>query len=388
MIKLLLRIFVKDYKNTSSPQVRAKYGVLSGAVGIVLNLFLFAGKLAAGVLTASISIVADAFNNLSDAGSSIVTLIGFKLSNTPADKEHPFGHGRVEYITGLVVSFAIILVGIELLKSSFGKIFNPEAMTFDILSFIIIIAAILVKVWMFFYNSFLARQISSPAIKATAMDSLTDTIATFAVAAGMLINLIWGLNLDAYIGLLVAGFIIFTGIKTAKESLSPLLGNPPNCEFVEQIKKTVMSHEYVTGIHDLIIHDYGPSRTIISLHAEIPADIDIIKAHDTIDLIEMELRHEYNCDVTIHMDPLAVDDDKTNAVHQSICDIVKSIDENLTIHDFRMVEGSTHTNLIFDVTVPHRFKMADAELAAQIRQKLSEISSNYYAVMRIERGYL
>lgn len=388
MIKLLLRVFVKDYKQTGDPKVRSRYGILSGGVGIFLNLLLFAGKITAGLLTSSISVIADAFNNLSDAGSSIITLVGFRLSNAPSDKEHPFGHGRLEYICGLAVSLAIILVGVELIKTSFDKIFNPGDITFDFLSFGIIIASILIKLWMFSYNTYLSKQISSTAIKATAMDSLTDTIATFAVAAGMLINLFFRLNLDAYIGLAVAGFIIFTGIKTAKESLSPLLGTPPDDELVSQIRETVMSHKGITGIHDLIVHDYGPARTIISLHAEVPANIDILAAHDTIDLIEMELRNKFNCDATIHMDPLAVDDEKTNEMCDKVKDIVKKIDENITIHDFRMVEGATHINLIFDVTVPHRFKISDGVVASRIRDGIKEINGNYYAVIHVEHGYL
>ena len=388
MIRLLVRLFIKDSNRTEDPAVRGAFGVLAGGVGIFLNLCLFGAKFAAGMLTASIAIMADAFNNLSDAGSSVVTLVGLKMAGMPADSEHPFGHGRIEYLTGLAISMAILLVGFELLRSSFGKILRPEEVLFRPLSFAILGVSILVKVWMCYFNRTLGNMINSTAMKATSADSLTDAVATAAVALGVLFTRFTGINIDGWTGMLVAAFILYSGFTTARDSLSPLLGQAPDTALVREIEDTVRSHPEVIGVHDLIIHDYGPGRRIVSLHAEVPCNMDILAMHDAIDLIELELRHKFNCDVTIHMDPVATDDKITAVVRGQVEEMVKRIDPALSIHDFRMVQGMTHTNLIFDVSVPHRFHLSDKQVADRVRDGVQLISEKYYAVIRVEQSFV
>ncbi|MGN0556602.1 MAG: cation diffusion facilitator family transporter [Acutalibacteraceae bacterium] len=387
MFDILLRAFVRDYQNTSSAAVRKSYGTFSGVVGIILNLLLFLLKLAGGVISGAVSVIADAFNNLSDAGSSIITLIGFKLAGKKQDREHPFGHGRVEYIAGLIVSFIIILVGLELLKSSAEKIFHPEEIVFSPITLIILIASIAVKLWMGLFNRSLGRRIGSAALKAVAADSISDVCATAAVLAGLCIAHFTGLALDGYIGIIVALFIIFSGYNAAKETLSPLLGAAPDPELVNNIKHTVCAHDEIIGIHDLIIHDYGPGRFMISLHAEVPDDIGITAAHDVIDLIEMELQSKFNCGCTIHMDPVASDDEFANQLRGQLKDVIKSVDERLTFHDFRYVTGPTHTNLIFDVAAPFDLKLTDSEICEEIKLRLHDINESFFAVIRVDRDY-
>lgn len=388
MIDWLIRRFVPNFQHTQDPVVRARYGTLSGAVGIVLNLLLFAFKCFAGMLSGSIAVIADAFNNLSDAGSSVVTLVGFRMAEAPADDEHPFGHGRIEYISGLVVSLAIMLVGVELLKSSFDKILHPVTTTLSPLPFTILLVSILVKLWMNRLNRTLADRIDSAAMRATAQDSLNDAIATAAVAVGILIAHFTGLKLDGYIGLLVALFILYAGVNTAKDSLSPLLGQTPDPAFVHQIEETVLSHPEVIGIHDLIVHDYGPGQRMISLHAEVRADEDILVIHDAIDHIELELRARFQCEATIHMDPVDVRDEATAQMHARVDEIIRGIDPVLSIHDFRMVVSPSHTNLIFDVQVPHRFHMSSAQLSREIHERIHAMEGGvYFAVIRLESGY-
>ncbi len=387
MITFLLRHFIKEYEQTQNPAVRERYGVLAGAVGILLNLCLFAAKFIAGLLTASIAVTADAFNNLSDAGSSVVTLVGFKMAGRPADREHPFGHGRIEYVAGLAVSMAILLVGVELLKGSFTKILHPQRVAFSLVSFGILVLSVLVKCWMCYFNRNLGKRIDSTAMKATAMDSLTDAVATSAVALGALAEHFTNWQADGWIGLLVALFILYSGWNTAKDSLSPLLGQTPDASFVQEIACIVLAHEEIIGLHDLIVHDYGPGRCIISLHAEIPCDRDILIMHDAIDLIEMELREKFHCDVTIHMDPIAVNDEETMAIYHQVKAQMKEIDAEISIHDFRMVKGPTHTNLIFEATIPFKFRLTDAQVAQQIRQKVRALGKNYFAVVTVEKSY-
>lgn len=388
MVNLLTRIFVKNSDDTKNPDVRSAYGNMSGIVGIFLNLCLFAAKLTAGVFSSSISVVADAFNNLSDAGSSVVTFLGFKLANRPADKEHPFGHGRYEYVAGLGISVVILLVGVELLKSSIEKIFNPEASTeITLVSVCILIASVLVKLWMFYFNKILSKKISSSALKATSLDSLTDCVATTIVLIGLLISKYSGLVIDGYLGVAVAVFIIFAGINTFKDSLSPLLGTPPDADFVDDIRETVMQDEMIVGIHDLIVHDYGPGRCIISLHAEIPCDEDILKAHDSIDLVEKVLERKFNCLATIHMDPIAVDDEITLSLKRKVTDAVVEIDPQFSLHDFRVVHGETHTNLIFDLVIPHGLKTPYDEIRNLVKDRIQSIDPKLIPVMHIEKSY-
>ena len=368
MTDFLVRRLIKDCGNINDPAVRARYGAVAGGVGIFLNLCLFAAKFAAGLLTASIAITADAFNNLSDAGSSVVTFVGFRMAGAPADREHPFGHGRIEYLSGLAVSVAILMVGLELAKNSFLKILHPEAVAFSTVSFAILIASIGVKLWMCYFNRALARRINSSAMRATSMDSLTDAVATTTVAVGIVVSAVFHINIDGWSGMAVACFILYTGYTTARDSLSPLLGSPPDADFVHDIEQTVLAHPEVSGIHDLIVHDYGPGRRIISLHAEMPCTSDILAMHDAVDVIELELRHKFGCDVTIHMDPLAPEDDETRALRDRVADLAAQITPEATIHDFRVVKGTTHTNLVFDLLIPHGCPIADRQIADRVRE--------------------
>lgn len=386
MTNLLLKLFVKNYKNTEDPTVRRSYGTLSGVSGIILNILLFSIKLVAGIISGAISVIADAFNNLSDAGSSVVTLIGFKLASKKSDAKHPFGHGRIEYVSGLIVSFIIIMVGVELLKSSVEKIISPEPVTFGVLPILILVVSIAVKLFMSLFNRKLGRLINSSVLKAVSIDSISDVFATSAVLLGLFAAHFLGFNPDGYIGVLVAGFIMFSGVKAANETLSPLLGAPPDPEFVEKIKSCVLAHDDIIGVHDLIIHDYGPDRQMISLHAEVPDTLSIVDIHDTIDLIEMELQTKFGCSCTIHMDPIAANDEFAKALKKQVKEKLCAIDERLGFHDFRYVKGATHTNLIFDVEAPFDVAMSDDELTAQIKSAVHDIDESFFAVVMIDRG--
>lgn len=362
---------------------------MSGAVGIFLNLCLFAAKLAAGIFSASVSVVADAFNNLSDAGSSVVTFLGFKLASRPADEEHPFGHGRYEYVAGLGISVVILLMGIELIKSSVEKIISPTEDTIITAASVCILAAsVVVKLWMFFFNRRLAKMINSSALRATSLDSLTDCIATTVVLTGLVVSYFTGVGIDGWLGVAVALFIIFTGINTFKDSLSPLLGTPPDEEFVDAIKETVLADDMIVGIHDLIVHDYGPGRRIISLHAEVPCDEDILKAHDAIDLVEKTLERKYNCLATIHMDPIASNDEYTNSLKLEVMEKLTQINKDFSIHDFRVVKGETHTNVLFDLVVPHNIKLDFSEIRTLVKENMREIDSKLIPVVHIEKSFI
>lgn len=388
MTKLLLKKFVKNYEDTENLEVREKYGSFAGVVGIFVNTFLFIVKFIAAIVSGfAISVIADALNNLFDAGSSVVTLLGFKLANKDEDKDHPFGHGRIEYIAGLIVSFIIIIVGVELVKESILKIFNPANNNFSVISVIIMAIAILVKVWLGLFNKTLGKKINSATLKATASDSFCDVAATSAVLIGLIVGLLTGINIEGYTGTIVAGFIIYTGITAARDTLSPLLGEAPDEEYVKEIQNTVLAHDEVIGIHDLIIHDYGPGRKIISLHAEVSADDDILEIHDTIDLIEMELKAKYHCLATIHMDPVKLNCEITNNLKSNLKNILMSIDPSLSFHDFRIVSGPTHTNLIFDVVMPYDFKLKPDELKSEIKEKVTNLNENYFCVINIDKDF-
>lgn len=389
MISLLSSIFIRDRENVTDPAVRQKYGVLCGAVGICLNLVLFAGKFFAGMLASSIAITADAVNNLSDAGSSLITLIGFRLAGQAPDPAHPFGHGRLEYISGLIVSFLIILMGVELLKSSVDKILHPAPVEGGALVLGILAASIAVKIYMYLYNRSVGKKIDSAAMKATAMDSLSDTVATAAVLAATLIGQFSGLMIDGWCGIVVAAFILYSGINAAKETISPLLGQPPEEAFVERIERIVMAYEEVQGMHDLIVHNYGPGRMMISLHAEVPAHGDILALHDTIDNIECELRQQLKCDAVIHMDPIVTDDPVVNALRGQILAEVHRIDPELTIHDFRVVAGPTHTNVIFDVLLPYQFRLSEEEVKSRLKTFVANLEGHrYFAVIQVDHSYV
>lgn len=388
MITFMASLFIKDSKNYKEPSVRQAYGVLSGAVGIGLNILLFFGKWLAGTISGSIAIIADAFNNLSDAGSSIITLIGFRLSGQEPDPEHPFGHGRMEYISGLLVSVAILVMGFELIGSSIGKLRSPEPIESSALVFGILIASILVKLYMFFYNHSLGKKIESAAMKATSVDSLSDTVATTLVLIATLISKYTGLLLDGWFGILVGLFILYTGGSTLKETIDLLLGQPPKQEFIDEVKEIVLGHSMVHGVHDLIVHDYGPGRVMISLHAEVDVNGDIQDIHEQIDHIEHELQEKLHCSATIHMDPIVTDDKEVLAMKAKVEEMVHFLDESFSMHDFRMVRGSTRTNLIFDVEVPRKTSYTDNEIVNWLKERIHELpGSKYFAVIQIDHEY-
>ena len=390
MIKLLPRIFIKDYKNYESPAVRSSYGVLCGGFGIFLNILLFIGKFLAGTLAKSVSITADAFNNLADAGSSIITLLGFRLARQKPDTKHPFGHGRIEYIAGLLVSAAIILMGFELAKSSISKIISPEPIEFSVLTAAILVCSILVKLYMVFYNKSIGKKIKSATLGATALDSCSDCIATSVVLVSSLIAHFFKINIDGYCGVLVAAFVIYSGIRALQETITPLLGQAPDREFIERIQKLIEEFPEITGIHDLIVHDYGPGRLMISLHAEMPVyeDSDIFAMHDIIDNAERLLSKELECLVTIHLDPTRSNDEKVAELKAKTVNVLHGISPELSLHDFRVVPGPTHTNLIFDVVIPFDLKLKEDEITEKLNSAVSEWDdAKYYVVASFDRPY-
>lgn len=387
MIGLLSRFFIHDRLHYSDTTVRKQYGVLAGAVGIFLNLLLFTFKFIAGTLSGAISITADAFNNLSDAFSSILSLIGFHMADKKPDKGHPFGHGRMEYVSGLLISIMIILMGIELGKTSIGRILNPEVPDGSILTLVVLIAAICVKVYMFIYNRGYGKKINSSSMRATALDSLSDSVATTVVLLSVILLKLTGWNLDGYAGLAVSGFILFTGVKSVKETIDPLLGKAPEDEMVEQVFAIVADYKEIIGVHDLIVHDYGPGRCIISFHGEVPEDGDIRDLHDVIDQCERSIEEAIGCEVTIHMDPVSVNNQKVDAVREGICQKIREYNEDISIHDFRMVEGNTHTNIIFDAVVPLDSPLSDEEVELRISEIVISLGDNYIPVIKIDRQY-
>lgn len=388
MVSLLSKIFIKEADQYHKPEVRRSYGIFCSVFGIILNVILFGIKFFAGVITKSVAITADAFNNLSDAGSSVITLVGFKFAGMKPDKEHPFGHGRIEYVSGLIVAVSIILMGFELARSSIEKIFHPEVVETSTAAILILVVSILVKLYMALYNYSIGKKINSSAMRATATDSLSDAVATTVVLLAMGIMKLTGINVDGYCGTLVALFILWAGFQAAKETMSPLLGAKPDAEFIEQIQNIVLAHQEVVGIHDLIVHDYGPGRVMISLHAEVPGDEDIFKLHDIIDNIEMELEAKLLCNCVIHMDPIESNNEVVIAMRERVAQIVKSIDEQLSIHDFRMVTGESHTNLIFDVVLPQEFGMTDEEIRQEVQKRVLEKYPDHYSVIKVEKAYV
>lgn len=387
MISLLINMFVKDRENTGDPVVRRKYGEVCGFAGILLNILLFIGKFIAGQLSGSIAITADAFNNLSDAGSSLITLIGFRLAGKKPDPKHPFGHGRVEYISGLMVALLILMMAFELIKSSVSKIIAPEPIDSSLVVIIILAASIIVKLYMATYNRRFGKKINSAAMLATATDSLSDCASTSVVLAATLIAKFAGVQIDGWCGLAVGIFILIAGGKAVVETLAPLLGQPPEPEFVEEIERLVLAHEEILGVHDLVVHDYGPGRCMISLHAEVDAAMDVLESHDIIDNIEFELRRELDCEAVIHMDPI-VDNEETRALKAFVREVLDSIDRTIRMHDFRAVPGVTHTNLIFDVVVPFGYALPDDELCERIFAGVQEKREDCFTVIQVDKDYV
>ena len=385
MVSLLARLLIKDGQDEKAR--RKAYGILCGAVGIGFNVLLFMGKFFAGTLAGSIAITADAFNNLSDAGSSFVTLLGFQLAGQKPDSDHPFGHGRMEYLSGLVVSMLILLMGFELAKSSVQKIINPAPVEFSPVVVGILCVSIAVKLYMFLYNRHYGKQLGSSAMEATAMDSVSDSAATTAVLIATLVGHYSGWMIDGWCGIAVAAFILWSGINAAKDTLDPLLGTPPTAEFVGEIREVVMAHEAICGIHDLVVHDYGPGRVMISLHAEVSSSADMMEIHDVIDNVERELKDRLGCEAVIHMDPIVTDDGVTEETRQKVITLVHCIDDAISIHDFRMVAGPTHTNVIFDAVVPFGFRLTDDEVEEKIKTAVRMLDGNYFAVVNVEKSY-
>ena len=387
MTKFLIKLFIKD-ADTNTQRGRELYGRLAGAVGIICNLLLSVMKLIIGSISNSVSITADATNNISDAGSSIVTLVGFRLSGKPADKDHPYGHARIEYISSLIISFLILLIGCSIFKESVTKIFNPEESLFNIATVIVLVASILVKLWLSVFNKFLGKQINSKALEATAIDSRNDVITTAAVLLASVISHFTGFNLDGYMGVIVSVFIFISGINLVKETLDPLLGQPPTKEMFETIEKKILSYDNVLGVHDLMVHSYGPNTYFASAHIEMDAKIDVLICHDIMDLIERDFKKDLNIHLVVHLDPTILDSPEINELKEMVNDIICEIDRQLTFHDFRVVVGEENKNVLFDVVVPPEYKYSDEELEKIITDKITEMSNGkIFTVLVVDHSY-
>jgi len=387
MIQWLAHRLIPHAEDMTQPQVRQRYGMLCGLMGIALNLLLFAGKFLAGTWSQSIAITADAFNNLSDAGSSLITLLGFRLAGQKPDPEHPFGHGRMEYLSGLIVAGIILLMGFELLKTSVGKVVAPEPVDASPIALVILLAAILCKLYMARYNRVIGDRIHSAAMRATAADSLSDGIATTVVLLCTLFARVTGIMVDGWCGLAVSGFILLAGIRAAKETIDPLLGQAPDPDFVARVEQLLLSHEGVQGIHDLVVHDYGPGRCMLSVHAEVSAEGDILALHDLIDNLERELAQTLGCHAVIHMDPIASPSEETLRLQARAVRCLQGIDPALSLHDFRVVTGPTHTNLVFDVVAPYAAAYTDQELKARVAEAIHAEDARLYAVITVDRDF-
>lgn len=387
MTGLLPRVFIRDHEKTSDPKVRAAYGTLSGIVGIVVNLLLFAGKFIAGTVSGSIAITADAFNNLSDAGSSIVSLVSFRIAAKPADRDHPFGHARIEYIASMIVSFLVLLVGFEVASDSVKKIVSREStLVFSILAVTVLSVSILAKLWLALFNFRLGKKIGSDVMRATAVDSLSDTLSTAAVLAATLIFRFTGVDVDAWVGIAVALFIFWAGVRILRETQNSLLGEAPVKEVTDAIDAIVSGYPAILGIHDMMIHSYGPGHSFASFHAEVDGADDVFESHDVIDEVERRIRDELSIVCTIHMDPINTDDELTTELREETEELVREIDPRITVHDFRVVTGVTHTNLIFDVAVPFEIKMTVPEIKDAVSEKIRARHENYYAVVTVDRN--
>ena len=387
MVNLLAKRFIKNYNDYANPKVRVAYGVLCGAVGIFFNILLCISKITVGILSGSIAVTADAFNNLSDAFSSVITIVGFKMSEKAPDSEHRFGHGRFEYIAGLIVSIIIIIMGFELAKTSIEKIIAPENITFDMISSVILFISILVKVYMFIYNKSIGKKLNSPAMDVAAHDSLSDAAATTAVLLSIIFFKLTNINIDAYCGMAVSGFILYSGCGAAKETINPLLGEAADEQTVQKIKEIITQYPDIIGMHDLIIHNYGAGRMMVTFHAEVDYRQNILEMHDEIDNIERHISRDLNCNTTIHMDPIITDNEELNKLKTKVEIFLHSIDENISMHDFRIVAGTTHTNLIFDVVLPYDSKISAGELKKKTSEFVKDLDGNYYAVINMDTLY-
>lgn len=388
MSNFLIKLFIKNHNDTENPEIRDKYGKFSGAVGIVINIILCLSKIITGLVFGSIAILADGINNLSDAGNSIVTLIGFKLAAKPADKDHPFGHARYEYIAGLLVSFLIMMLGFNLLKDSVGKIFNPDSLNFSIIAVVILIISILLKLFMYFLNKSIAKKINSLTVMATAKDSLNDVISTSGVLISVLIGGIWKIQLDAYAGLIVSAFVIWSGFGLINETLSPLLGEAPKEELVHLIETKIKTYPSVIGIHDLVVHNYGYNKCFATVHVEIPANQDILYSHDIMDNIENSFLKSHNIHLVIHMDPVETDNQAVNQLKTFVNGKIKERFPDYSIHDFRVAFGETHNNIIFDVLVPVNCKLPDCDIQNSMNEIVKEADPKNIAVVTVDKSYI
>lgn len=388
MTSLLIKLLIKDYDDIKNPKVRTAYGVLSGAVGIAVNAIICCIKFVVGFVTGSIAITADAINNLSDAGSSAVTLFGFKISNKPADKEHPFGHGRVEYITSLIVSFIVLFMSFELAVSSVEKIFNPQPIKFSHISAIILAVSILGKVWLALFNHQLGKKIDSAAMKAVVKDSIGDIAATTATLVALIVSKYIDLPIDGYLGVIVSLFVFWAGFSILREATGTLLGKPPTKEFVKELETEILSYNGVMGIHDLMLHDYGPGRIFGSVHVEVSGDVDINISHDLIDNIEKDIHEKFGLLLVIHMDPLELNVEKISMLKETVASLVKDINAEYSIHDFRVVESPSHTNLIFDLVIPYGHKQSRQEIADLVADYVKKYNPMYCCVITVEHSFV
>ena len=388
MSKLLVKLFIKNYTDTKNPAVREKYGYLGSVTGIIVNIILALAKYLIGTVTHSIAITADAINNFSDSVSCVITLISFKMANIKPDKEHPFGHGRIEYVAALIVGFFVELMGYELIKSSIEKIKNPEAVVFSVPAVIVLVISIGGKLWLALFNRYLGKKIESAAMSAVFTDCIGDITATTVTLIALILSIFTDLPIDGYMGILVSVFILYAGFGILKESIGIILGRPPSKELVDELVAFIMSHDEILGIHDLVIHSYGETRIFASVHTEIAADGDMLQAHDTIDTIEKNVMEKFGIELVIHMDPIITNDEKVERHYQLVHKALKEFDDKLDMHDFRVVEGPTHTNLIFDVVIPHRYKLTDNELKAEITKRIKSINSNYCLVITVDNCYI
>ncbi len=388
MTNLLIKLFIKDKENVENQEVRGKYAMLSSITGIVVNVLLSAFKLVMGIITGSMSIISDALNNVTDAGSSIVTMVGFKMSQKKIDTDHPWGHGRMEYITAFFVDILILLVGFELLQSSIEKIIHPELPAISNITIILLVVAILAKLWLFVFYKKIAKTINSAAIKGTAYDSISDSISTLAVLISAIVAKFAGISIDGYVSLLVSIFILITGLKAIKEIIDILLGQKPDPEYVKSIEEFASKYDTIQGIHDIMVHDYGPGRKIVSFHAEVPANSDICRAHDIIDQMEQDIYDKFGCITTVHMDPIVVDNEEINTMRKMVEDIVKEKNDKFSIHDFRMTDGGERINLIFDLVIPPEENANLEKIISELQNQIHNKDPKYHAVIKVENSYV
>ena len=388
MTNLLTRLFIKNREDTANPRVRGAYAALAGIVGILCNVLLFAGKLTLGIISGSVAIIADAFNNISDAGSSVIALIGFRMASKPNDKEHPLGHGRLEYVTGFIVDMLIILVGFELFTGSIEKIITPTLPSFGNVTLILLGVSILVKVWLYFFYRKIGRTIKSSPLRASAQDSLTDSIATALVLVAAIVARFTSLAIDGYVGIVVALFILYTGVKAAKETIDLLLGSPPDPEFIEKIYDFSKGYDHVIGIHDVMVHDYGVGRLIVSFHAEVPSDSDINIAHEEVERMERDMHDKFGCIVTVHLDPIVINDPEVNELRALCEQKAAEVDPTFTIHDFRMTKGDSHVNLIFDLLIPIDSRISPADAEMRVSELIRAVRPDSACVIKVENPFV